>query len=451
MERSFAELDVAAKAAKAYLKNLPTRRVFPGEKTKQELDDYSPPLPEVGCGAESAVEELATLGMDGTVATAGLRYFGYVTGGALPAAVGASWLAAAWDQAATDYRLSPLAVRLEEVTGNWLLDLLRLPKDASVNYVTGTTMGNFVGLAAARSELLARQGWDVTAQGLIGAPPIRIIVGAEAHSTLFKALSMLGLGSKTAIVIPADSQGRMRADELPPLGPDCIICAQARNVNSGAFDPLEDICRKSRGAGAWVHIDGAFGLVAAASPAHDDFLKGHHLADSWAVDGHKWLNTPYDCGVAICRHPDAVRSAFSYRAAYLEDDPRNPRHRVPELSRRARSLEMWAALRALGRQGVRQMVERNCAQARRLAEGLKGLGFEILNDVVLNQCVAARGSPEEMEAIAARVEKSGVAWFSTTHWQGRTAIRLSCSNWMTSEEDIDKTIAAIGAAINQSS
>ncbi|QDZ08486.1 aspartate aminotransferase family protein [Sphingomonas panacisoli] len=443
------ELAAAADAALAYLRELPARRVAPDADALAAMDAYSPMLPDQGCAPEDAVRELAALAGPATVATAGPRFFGYVTGGAVPATVGANWLAAAWDQAAADYRLSPAAVRLEQVTGAWLLDLLRLPQDCAVNYVTGTTMASFVGLAAARSEICDRQGWDVAALGLAGAPPIRIVAGADAHPTLFKALSMLGLGSRSAILVDVDDQGRMLADALPELGPDTIVCVQAGNVNSGGFDPLEAICAKACAAGAWVHVNGAFGLVAAASPAHATQLAGHDLADSWAVDGHKWLNTPYDCGVAICRHPKALRRAFGYQAAYLEDDLRNPRHQIPELSRRARSFEMWAALRSLGREGVRDIVERNCAQARTMASGLQALGLRILNDVVLNQVIATTGSADRDRAIAADVTASGVAWFSTTNWRRNTAIRFSFSSWATRDEDIDLTLGAIAVALER--
>jgi glutamate/tyrosine decarboxylase-like PLP-dependent enzyme len=440
-------LAAAATAALDYLAGLREQRVFPSGEALALLNELRTPMPDRGRSADDVVRQLGTLGASTTVATAGPRFFGYVTGGAVPASAAAAWLAAAWDQTPSDGRLSPLVAELERVTGAWLLDLLRLPTGSCVGYVTGSTMANLVGLAAGREYVMQGQNWDVQAKGLIGAPPIRIIVGAEVHATIPKALGLLGLGRDTAIRVAADKQGRMIASAVPPLGPDCIVCLQAGNVNSGAFDPFADIIPKAKEAGAWVHIDGAFGLVAAASPEHAPLLAGHDLADSWSVSGHKWFNTPYDCGVAINRHPDLVRRAFAYNASYLDPDTSSARNFVPELSRRARAVEMYAALASLGKEGVRELVVRSCGHARRFAEGLSRLGFEILNEVVLNKCVAAIGENGTAQRIAAHVSDSGEAWFSTTEWQGRSAIRLSISNWSTTTADIDRTLSAIERAV----
>lgn len=444
-QNSYLALKQAALVAERFLDGLSERRVFPDEAALKRLAEFDPPLPENGLPDDTILNTLEHIAEDGVVASAGPRFFGYVTGGALPVSVAASWLAAAWDQNGFEHRSSPLAVRLEEISGRWLLDILRLPISSSVNYVTGSAMANFVGLAAARETIFRNMQWDVQSRGLGGAPPVRIIVGDEAHATALKALGMLGLGRDTAIRVPTDSQGRMRADALPVLGPDCILCLQIGNVNSGAVDPLADIIPRAKAAGAWVHIDGAFGLVAAASPKYSQLLEGHDLADSWAVDGHKWINTPYDCGVAICRSPNTVRDAFSYSAAYL-DDGAGARNMVPELSRRARSVEMFAALSSLGRNGLRDLVDRCCAYAQLFANGLRALGYEVLNDVVLNQCVVTIGTPEQVQAIFEHVQRSGVAWVSTTKWQNRFAIRISVVSWATTIEDVHRTLAAIADA-----
>jgi glutamate/tyrosine decarboxylase-like PLP-dependent enzyme len=321
---------------------------------------------------------------------AGRRYFGFVIGGSLPAALAANWLAGAWDQCPGLFAASPIGAAIEEVALGWLLDVLNLPAGTAGGFVTGATVANFTALAAARQAVLERAGWDVEADGLFGAPAITVIVGEEAHSSLIKALGMLGLGRSRVVRVPADGQGRMRAGEMPQIEGPAIVCMQSGNVNTGAFDPAEEICDRAHGAGAWVHVDGAFGLWAAASPRYAHLVRGVGRADSWATDAHKWLNVPYDSGLALVREPRALNRAMSVRAAYLpQSEHREPSQYTPELSRRARGVEIWAALRSLGRSGLAELIERNCRQARRFAEALEGAGFEILNEVVLNQVLVS--------------------------------------------------------------
>ncbi|HUF35806.1 MAG TPA: aminotransferase class V-fold PLP-dependent enzyme, partial [Gemmatimonadales bacterium] len=340
---------------------------------------------------------------------------------------------------------SPIAATLEEVTTQWLRDLLGLPETVEAGFVTGATMANFSGLAAARHALLDRLQWDVEARGLFDAPALTVVVGDEVHTSVLKALSLLGLGRERVIRVPADGQGRLRAEALPALGPSTIVCVQAGNVNTGAFDPIGEVCARARAAGAWVHVDGAFGLWAAAAPARAHLAAGMAEADSWATDAHKWLNVPYDSGLVFCRYPEALRAAMTlHRAAYLvQGDRREPYGYTPEASRRARGIEVWAALRSLGRHGIADLVERTCRLARRFAEGLAAAGHEILNDVVLNQVMVSFGDPERTRRVTAAIQEDGTCWCGGTVWQGRTAMRISVSSWATTEADVDASIAAI--------
>jgi glutamate/tyrosine decarboxylase-like PLP-dependent enzyme len=405
------------------------------------------PLPEEGVAPERVVEELARGAAPGLVASPGPRYFGFVTGGALPAALGADWLASAWDQNSFSAVSSPAASVAEEVACGWLLDVLGLPPDSGVGLTTGAQMANVTGLAAARHALLARAGWDLEEQGLNGSPPLRVLAGGEAHVTLWRALRLLGIGRAQVEVVPADDQGAMRADALAAaLDGPAIVCAQAGNVNSGAFDPLAEITTAAREHGAWVHVDGAFGLWAAASPALAPLAAGAGDADSWATDGHKWLNVPYDCGVVAVRDREAHAAAMGMSAAYLIRDAsaRSNSDWVPEASRRGRGFAVYAALRSLGRSGVAELVERNCALARRLAERVAAGGVEVLNDVVLNQVLL--GVEDD---VIARVQAEGVLWAGGTVWHGRPAMRISVSNWSTTEADIDRSADAILGAARQ--
>jgi glutamate/tyrosine decarboxylase-like PLP-dependent enzyme len=379
------------------------------------------------------------------MAMAGPRFFGFVIGGALPVTLAANWLAGAWDQNAPLHNVSPATATLEQVALRWLLDLFRLPADAAGAFVTGATVANFTALAAARNSVLRQAGWNVEADGLFGAPPITVVVGAEAHPTLFKSLGMLGLGRNRVVRLPVDGQGRIRANALPELAGPAIVCVQAGNINSGAFDPFEPICDWAHDAGAWVHVDGAFGLWAAAAPSLAHLAAGMARADSWATDGHKWLNVPYDCGLAFVRDEAALRGAMAITAEYLPtaSAQRNPSDYTPELSRRARGVEVWAALHSLGRAGVAEMVERCCRHARRFAQGLQAGGYEVLNEVALNQVVVSFGSPEVTQRVIQGIQAEGTCWAGVTVWQGRTAMRISVSSWATSEDDVERSLEAM--------
>jgi len=378
------------------------------------------------------------------VASAGPRYFGFVTGGTLPAALAANYLAGAWDQNAVFHVASPTTAYLEEVCRRWLIALFGLPPEAGIGFVTGATMANFSALAAARHTLLNRLGWDVEAAGLFGAPSIKVIVGAEAHVSVLKALSLLGLGRERVIRVAVDGQGRMRPDTIPALTEPAIICIQAGNVNTGAFDPATEICAIAKASGSWVHVDGAFGLWAAACPERAHLAAGISGADSWATDAHKWLNVPYDSGIAFVADPQHLKASMASRAAYLiAGDAREPSHYTPELSRRARGVEVWAALRSLGRSGLADLIERNCRYARRFADGLKNAGCDVLNEVVLNQVLVSFGSAEQTRRVIRRVQEDGTCWCGGTDWQDRAAMRISVSSWATTEEDVARSLSAI--------
>ena len=438
----------AQERALHYLSTAETRRVFPDAAALAGLAAFDEALPDRPVDALSTIRLLDGAGGPATVATTGGRYFGFVTGGSLPVATAADWLVTTWDQTGTMPVNSPAAAKIETVAGRWVRDILGLPADAATAFVSGATAGNLVALAAARTHLLNRVGYDVDKLGLFDAPSVRVVIGAEAHSTLFKVLGVLGLGRARVEIVEADGEGRMRADRLPPLDDRTILILQAGNVNSGASDPFPELIAAARAAGAWVHVDGAFGLWAAASPRHASQVHGVEQADSWVTDGHKWLNVPYDCGMVICRHPGALRGAMGIFAAYMPASEQVPaKDLVLEFSRRPRGIPVWAALRTLGRSGVAEMVDRCCGHARWLAEGLRGLGWEVHNEVVLNQVVASYRDPETTRAIRDAVELSGEAWFGVTHWQGRNAIRLSLSSWATTDADIDRTLNAIEAAM----
>jgi glutamate/tyrosine decarboxylase-like PLP-dependent enzyme len=387
---------------------------------------------------------LDRVGSPATVGMAGPRYFGFVIGGALPATLAANWLAGAWDQCPGLFVASPVGTVLEEVALKWLLDVLKLPAGCGAGFVTGATVANFTALAAARHAVLARAGWNVEADGLFGAPPITVIVGEEAHPSMVKALGMLGLGRSRVVRVPADEQGRMIAAELPRSEGPAIVCIQAGNVNTGAFDPAREICDRAHSFGAWVHVDGAFGLWAAASPRHAHLTEGVAEADSWATDAHKWLNVPYDSGLAFVRNAAALKSAMSVTAAYLpQGEHREPSQFTPELSRRARGVEIWAALKSLGRSGLAELIDRNCRFARLFSERLRAAGCEILNDVVLNQVLVAFGGAARTRQVIEAVQQDGTCWCGPTEWHGRTAMRISVSSWATTDDDVEKSLAAI--------
>lgn len=444
-----------------FLEGLPERPVglpVPVEEMRAALGGA---LPETGEDPREVIEQLARAADPGIVAMAGPRYFGFVIGGHLPAALAADWLTSTWDQNAGLYVTSPANSVAEEAAAGWLLDLLGLPAAASVGFTTGCSMANCTALAAARHAVLARAGWDVESRGLFGAPEIDVVIGDEAHATILSSLQMLGLGRDRVRKVPSDGQGRMRADALREILADCrgplIVCAQAGNVNTGSFDPLDEIADAVHEHGGWLHVDGAFGLWARVSPDLAPLARGVEKADSWATDGHKWLNVPYDCGIVIVNDPESHRAAMIISAAYLVQTggrERDPFDWVPEFSRRARGFTVYAALRSLGRAGVRDLVERCCSHARRFADHLQGKpGIEVLNDVVLNQVLVRFTPPGGGDAddftreVIARVQRDGTCWLGGTVWHGRAAMRISVSNGSTTEEDVDRSAEAIVRAV----
>jgi glutamate/tyrosine decarboxylase-like PLP-dependent enzyme len=444
--------NAAARAAQ-YLEGIGNRRVAPAPEDAARLEALGGTLPPHPTDPAEVIALLDEAGSPATVASAGGRYFGFVTGGSLPAALAANWLAGAWDQNAALRVMSPAAAAIEEIALEWTRNLIGLPEGSGGGFVTGATMANFTCLAAARRALMSRVGWDVEENGLFEAPPICIVVSDEVHVSLLKALAMLGLGRSRVTRVAADEQGRMKAEALPPLDDRTIVCIQAGNVNTGAFDPAAEICARARPAASWVHVDGAFGLWAALSPAHKHLAAGIADADSWTVDCHKWLNVPYDSGLALVREPEHLRAAMAFGAAYLPAaDKREPAHYAPESSRRARGIEVWAALRSLGREGLAAMIERNCRLAARFADGLRDAGYPVLNEVVLNQALVSFGDDDVTKRIIADVQNEGVCWCGGTEWRGRAAMRISVSSWKTTEDDVDKSLAAIvGIARNYGS
>ena len=436
--------DASSRAAR-YLNDIQNRAVAPTPAAIAALRAFDEPLPAGPTDPAATLRLLDEVGSPATMAMAGPRFFGFVIGGSLPVTLAANWLAGAWDQNAAMDRATPGAARLEQVALRWLLNVLGLPGEATGAFVTGATVANLCALAAARQVVLKRVGWNVEAQGLFGAPPITVIVSEEAHPSVTKSLGVLGLGRSRVVNVPVDNQGRMRANKLPAIVGPTIVCLQAGNVNTGSFDPAGEICAKAHAAGAWVHIDGAFGLWAAAAPSRAHLVAGLADADSWATDAHKWLNVPYDSGLAFVRDPLALQAAMAITAEYLptQTEQRNPCDFTPELSRRARGVEVWAALRSLGRAGLAEMIERNCAQARRFADKLSAAGFEILNDVVLNQVLVSFGDAEKTKRVIQGIQDEGTCWAGITVWQGRTAMRISVSSWATTDADVDRSVVAM--------
>jgi glutamate/tyrosine decarboxylase-like PLP-dependent enzyme len=438
----------AADRAIQYLTALPDRSVAPEPGAVAALGALDVPMPEQPTDPASVLRLLDEMGSPATTAMAGPRFFGFVVGGSLPAALAANWLAGAWDQKSAFRSVAPATARLEEVSLRWLVDLFGLPAGTAAGFTTGATVANFTALAAARHAVLARAGWNVEANGLFGAPPVTVVVGDEVHSSLVKALGMIGLGRNRVVRVPADDQGRMRAEEMPLVSGPAIVCAQAGNVNTGAVDPLAEICARAEDSGAWVHVDGAFGLWAAAVPSLQHLTAGVENADSWATDAHKWLNVPYDSGLAFVRDPEALRAAMSVSADYLPPagGQRNPSDYTPEMSRRGRGVEVWAALMSLGRSGLVDLIERNCRLARRFATELSAAGFEIVNDVVLNQVLVSFGDAGVTDQIVAAVQTDGTCWCGGTVWHGRPAMRISVSSWATTDDDVTRSVEAITKA-----
>ena len=449
-----AGLDAAVRHAHSFLSSLDGRPVNARMDASGVRSALSVPLPERGEEPAAVIDALAAGAEPGLVATAGPRYFGFVTGGAMPAALAADWLVSAWDQNAAFHAMSPAAAAIEEVTSEWVLDLLGLPVTAGVGFVTGGQGANTTCLAAARHAVLARAGWNVEADGLIGAPPVRIVCGEQAHATVYTALRQLGLGAGTPVRVEADEQGRMKpaalADALGEGSGPAIVCAQAGNVATGAFDAFEPIADLCSARGAWLHVDGAFGLWAAAAPETRHLTRGVERADSWAVDAHKWLNVPYDSAMAIVADADAHVAAMGLAGPYLVADPgqRDGTNYVPESSRRARAVPVYAALRSLGRAGVAELVRRNCAQARRMARRLAEIdGATVLNDVVLNQVlVRLPGGDDANRSAVAAVQRDGTCWLAGTVWNGEYVLRVSVCNWSTTDDDVDRSAQAIARA-----
>ncbi|MEU1762331.1 pyridoxal phosphate-dependent decarboxylase family protein [Micromonospora sp. NPDC005223] len=440
----------AADHAADYRLSLPDRPVGVPVDQAALNKAFAVPLPDAPTPPEQVLAELVAAAEPGLVATAGPRYFGFVIGGASPAATAADMLAAGWDQNAFNAVTSPAAVAAETAAGTWLKELLGIPATASVGFVTGGQAANTAGLAAARHQVLADAGWDVERYGLRGAPPVRVLAGAERHATVDRSLRLLGLGTDALRPVPTDGQGAIDPDALAvalrDAGPGpTVVCLQAGNVNTGACDDLRRACDLIHRYGGWAHVDGAFGLWAAASPGIRHLVDGVELADSWACDGHKWLNLPYDTAFAFCARPDAHAAAMSYTAAYLVGSGGVPTGAdlTAESSRRARGFAAWAGLRELGRDGVAALVERCCALARRFADGLAAAGFEVVNDVVLNQVLVGFGDDARTDRVVAAVQADGTCWVGGTTWRGRRLMRISVSNATTTEADVDRSVAVI--------
>lgn len=443
-------LRTATRLGLAFRDSLSERHVGARLSASELIARLPSSLPERGMDPAAVIEELAAAVEPGLVASLGPRYFGFVTGGQLPAATGADLLTTAWGQNAVVHGSSPAAAAVETVVGSWLLDALGLPADASVGLPTGAGLGNVVGLAAGRHALLERAGWDVESRGLYGAPEITVVVGAEAHVTLLTALQYLGLGRDRVIRVPTDSQGRMLAEDaraaIESVAGPLLVAIQAGNVNSGAFDPAGHIADATAGhPNAWMHVDGAFGLWAVASPRLRHLAAGVERADSWSTDAHKWLNSGYDCGIVVVRDPRAHRLAMSAHAPYLMPGAeRDNWEYVLDSSRRGRGFILYAALRTLGREGIGALVEHCCALASQMATRLRTVeGVEVLNDVQLNQVLVAFGDDARTRDVISRVQDDGTVWAGGTIWRNRAAMRISVSNWSTTERDAERAVEAI--------
>jgi glutamate/tyrosine decarboxylase-like PLP-dependent enzyme len=429
--------------AYAYMDEVRRRRVFPDGEAIEKLTVFDEPLPQHPQPATEILKRLDAYGSPATVGQTGGRYFGFVNGNAVPIALAARWLSDIWDQNPALYVISPTVAKLEQVCEQWVRDILGLPSETAAGLVSGTSIATVCGLAAGRYEILKNQGWHVNEDGLFDAPPIRVVVSQQAHGTVFKALALLGLGRNRVELVPADSEGRLDATCLPKLDSSTLVILQAGNVNSGSFDDFEQVCGLAQSAGAWVHIDGAFGLWAAASPNKKHLTKGIEKADSWSVDGHKTLNTPYDCGIVLCKNRDALAASMQATGAYIQySENRDGMLYTPDMSRRARAVELWATLRFLGRMGVAELVDGLCERATQFAKQLAENGFRVLNEVVFNQVLVACDTPAETEATLAGIQTSGECWCSGTNWQNKPAIRISVCSWATTSDDIKRSVQA---------
>lgn len=436
-------LDKARQFAGEYIDRLEQRPVFPAELSLQAMDALDEPLPEEPSDPLMVLARLHEIGSPSAVAQTSGRYFGFVNGGMIPVALAAKWLADAWDQNTAHYVMSPINSRLEEICERWVVSLLRLPVGTAAGFVCGTTIANFSGLCAGRNELLRRRGWDVAKRGLYGAPRIRVIVGASAHAAVHKSISMLGLGTDNIEVVPADDQGRMLPDQMPKLDEGALVVTQVGNVNSGAIDPVGAVCQHAHAAGSWVHVDGAFGLWACVMPSMRHLCDGIEKADSWSVDAHKTLNVPYDSGMILCRSRDALTSAFKASASYFQwSEHRDGMNFTPSMSKRARVVELWAVLKSLGRQGVQQLVEQLCENARLFAQLLRERGFQIHNDIVFNQVLVSCEDDELTTATLRNIQNSGECWCGGSTWHGKAVIRVSICDWATRPKDIERSVHA---------
>ena len=435
----------AARRGIEYREQSPSRAVAPTADAIANVQQFIEPLGQEGTTDLDVLARLDEIGSPAALAMTGPRFFGFVIGGSLPVTVASNWLTAAWDQNVGMHEVTPATATLERVAMDWMIDLFGLPAETGAAFVTGATIANFSALAAARNRVYADVGWNVEADGLIGAPPVTILVGNEVHPTVIKGLGLLGFGRDRVQRLAVDGQGRIDATRIPKIEGPTIVCTQAGNLNTGGFDPVGAICDAVKPKGAWVHVDGAFGLWAAASPKLGHLCNGFQAADSWATDAHKWLNVPYDSGIAFVRDAAALKSAMSITADYLltESEFRNPSDYTPELSRRARGVDVWAALKSLGRSGLADMLDLCCSNARRFADGLEEAGFEILNDVVLNQVLVSFGDDARTRKIIDAIQAEGTCWCGVTVWQGHTAMRISVSNWSTTPADVDASLAVM--------
>jgi glutamate/tyrosine decarboxylase-like PLP-dependent enzyme len=440
-------LDKARQFAGEYIDSLEQRPVFPSEASLQTLNSLNEPLPETSSDPASVLEQLHEIGSSGAVNQTAGRYFGFVNGGMLPVGLAAKWLGDVWDQNTAHYVMSPIDSRLEEICERGIVSLFRLPVETAAGFVSGTTIANVSGLCAGRNELLRRRGWDVARKGLYGAPRIRVIAGADAHAAVYKSISMLGLGFDNVEVVPSDDQGRMRPDQMPKLDEAALVIAQAGNVNSGAIDPVGAICERAHAAGSWVHVDGAFGLWARVVPSMREICDGIENADSWSVDAHKTLNVPYDSGMILCRHREALMNAFKASASYFQwSEHRDGMNFRPSMSSRARAIELWAVLKTLGREGVQRLVEQLCDNAREFARLLARQDFQIHNDVVFNQVLVSCEDDALTKATLNKVQASGECWCGGSSWHSKAVIRISVCDCATTQKEIERSVRAFVAA-----
>ena len=424
-----------------YLDGLKNKHVYPSATELAGLSAFDEPLPDDRCPPAEILELLNKYGSVASTAQSGGKYFGFVCGGILPVSLAAKWMSDTWDQNSGLFVMSPIAAKLEELCEKWIVDLLGLPDGTAAGFVSGSSTAIICALAAARNSLLQKQNWNVSEQGLFGAPPIRVVLGEQAHSSVFKALALLGLGKSRVELAPVDGQGRIIPERLPALDSNTLLIVQAGNVNSGAFDPIEKLCKAANEAGAWIHVDGAFGLWAAASKQKYGLIKGFENADSWSADAHKTLNAPYDCGIVLCKNRAALVSAMQAEGSYLQySESRDGMLYTPEMSRRARSIELWAGLKYLGKSGVSELVDTLCVNAVYFAERLSENGFTVLNDIVFNQILIKCETPERTGSTLKNIQASGKCWCGGAVWQGEPVIRISVCSWQTTAQDIDDCV-----------